>query len=88
MEHRITASALARRLGEILGRVRYRGETFLIERHNVAIARIEAVEGAPRATLLDAATAWMSARDADPSFADDIARVAAADRPPRNPWDS
>lgn len=84
---RISASELARRLGDILGRVRYRGEAFIVERHDVPIARIGPVPGAVRATLGDAAAAWMSA-PADPAFADDLERAGRADRPPRNPWDS
>ncbi len=85
--NRISASELARRLGDILGRVRYRGEVFLIERHNVAIAQIGPVPGAVKATLGEAAIAWRSA-SADPAFADDLERAGRADRPPRNPWDS
>jgi antitoxin (DNA-binding transcriptional repressor) of toxin-antitoxin stability system len=81
MEHRITASLLARRLGDVLSRVRYRGETFLVERHNVTIARIEPTDDQPQAALADAARAWMAGHDSDPSFADDIERVSAADRP-------
>jgi hypothetical protein len=88
MEHRITASLLARRLGDILGRVRYRRDTFLVERHNVAIARIEPVDGGRQAVLADAARAWMDGHDTDPAFADDLERVGAADRPAKNPWDS
>jgi antitoxin (DNA-binding transcriptional repressor) of toxin-antitoxin stability system len=88
MDRRISASLLARRLADILGRVRYRGETFLVERHNVPIARIGPAEGAPRASLADAARAWMEASGSDRSFADDLARINAADRPPRNPWAS
>jgi hypothetical protein len=88
MAHRITASLLARRLGDVLSRVRYRGERFLVERHNLTIARIEPVSGVAQATLADAAQAWMDGRDTDPSFSDDLERVSAADRPPKNPWDS
>lgn len=88
MEHRITASLLARRLGDILGRVRYRGDTFVVERHNVTIARIEPVNGELRPALADAARAWMDGHTTDASFADDLQRVDAADRPPKNPWDS
>ena len=84
---RISASDLARRLGDILGRVRYRGEVFLIDRHDVAVARLGPVPGAPRGTLREAARAWMTPV-ADVAFADDLARVSRADRPPRNPWDS
>jgi antitoxin (DNA-binding transcriptional repressor) of toxin-antitoxin stability system len=85
--NRISASELARRLGDILGRVRYRGETFVVERHDVPIARIGPASGAVRATLRDAAVAWSSAR-ADAGFANDIERAGRADRPPRNPWGS
>jgi antitoxin (DNA-binding transcriptional repressor) of toxin-antitoxin stability system len=86
MEHRITASLLARRLADILGRVRYGGDTFLVERHNVPIARITPAGGKPRTIFADAARVWMGARPPDPSFADDLERVGAADRAPRNPW--
>ena len=88
MEHRITASLLARRLADVLNRVRYRGETFLVERHNVTVARIEPAGDGGRAPLQDAARAWMESGASDPSFAEDLERVSAADRPPRNPWDS
>jgi antitoxin (DNA-binding transcriptional repressor) of toxin-antitoxin stability system len=84
--HRISASELARRLGDILGRVRYRGDAFVVERHDVPIAQLGPVPGA-RATLRDAAAAWMSA-PADAAFADDLERASRADRPPRNPWGS
>lgn len=84
---RISASELARRLGDILGQVRYRGDAFVIERHDVPIAQIGPVPGAVRATLRDAALAW-SSTPADSSFADDLARAGRADRLPRNPWDS
>jgi antitoxin (DNA-binding transcriptional repressor) of toxin-antitoxin stability system len=88
MERRISASLLARRLADILGRVRYRGETFLVERHSVAIARIGPVAGGRGASLAEAARAWMTVTESDPGFAADLERVAAADRPPRNPWAS
>ena len=88
MEHRIPASLLARRLADVLGRVRYRGDTFVVERHSVPIARIGPAPGAPRATLADAARAWIESGARDPSFAHDLERVSAADRPPRNPWAS
>jgi hypothetical protein len=86
MTNRISASLLARRLGDILGRVRYRGEVFLVERHNTIIARVGPVP-ASAATVRDAATAWMSAT-ADENFASDLGRVGEADAAPDNPWDS
>src|SRR5205814_2220283 len=87
MTRTITASLLARRLAEVLGRVRYGGESFLVERHGTPIARIGPA-AAGNATLAEVAGAWMAGRDDDSSFADDIERVTAADRPPKNPWAS
>jgi len=88
MEHRISASDLARHLGDVLGRVRYRGEAFLVERHNVAIARITPVTDATRPSLRDAMAAWMAVGEPDPGFADDLELVGKLDRPADDPWDS
>lgn len=48
MESRITATELARRLGDVLGQVRYRGDSFVIERHGVAVARLAPIQAADR----------------------------------------
>ncbi len=88
MSTRISATALVRRLADVLGRVHYRGETFVVERHNEPIARIGPAGATRRATLADAARAWMTGAGRDHTFARDLERVGAADRPPRNPWAS
>jgi antitoxin (DNA-binding transcriptional repressor) of toxin-antitoxin stability system len=88
METVITATALVRQLGDILGRVRYRGETFVIERNGVVVARLTPVEPAGRGNLRDALRAWRDAGPPDPDFADALERIGAADREPGNPWDS
>jgi len=88
MERRIPASQLVRHLADILGRVRYGGDSFIVERHGTPIARIGPVAGAQRATLAEAAFVWMSGAPGDASFADDLERVGSADRAPRNPWAS
>jgi antitoxin (DNA-binding transcriptional repressor) of toxin-antitoxin stability system len=88
MEVRITVTALARRLGDILGRIRYRGDTFVIERNGVAVARISPVPESHPATLGDALAAWRAAGDADHAFANDLERVGALDRPATDPWAS
>jgi prevent-host-death family protein len=88
MEHPISATELARTLGDVLARIRYRGESFVVERNGRPIARLLPIEAATaRATLQDALTAWCQA-PADAAFADDLARIGAADRPPANPWAS
>jgi prevent-host-death family protein len=87
MEHTISATDLVRRLGDILARVRYRHESFVVERSGTPVARIVPVQSAEgRSTLGDALAAWCTTRD--PSFADDLTRIGRSDRPPANPWAS
>ena len=88
METRITATELARKLGDVLGRVRYRHDVFVVERNGEAIARLAPLSYRVGASLDEAVRAWRQIGAADARFADDLERVNAADRPARNPWDS
>lgn len=87
MEARISATELARKLGDVLGRVRYRREVFVIERNGEAVARLAPLPSAG-VSLVEALRAWRQAAPAERRFADDLERVNAADRPPKNPWGS
>ena len=86
MEHTISATELARTLGDVLGRVRYRHESFIVERNGAPVARVVPVLSDGAVTLAEALAAWSDASPADRSFADDLERVGAADRVPANPW--
>lgn len=88
MEHRISATELARRVGDVLGRVRYRGDSFLVERNGEVVARVVPAVEHPVTTLRELAGAWLRGRSEDDTFADDLERVNAADLPPENPWAS
>jgi prevent-host-death family protein len=88
VEYRISATELVRHLGDLLGRVRYRGDSFLIERNGDPVARLVPVPGKSIASLREALEAWRAAGPPDPSLAEDLERVGAADRPPGNPWAS
>jgi antitoxin (DNA-binding transcriptional repressor) of toxin-antitoxin stability system len=85
METRIPATRLARNLGDVLGRIRYRGETFVVERNGVPIARIGPVAPGAPIRLGDAVAAWGSV-EADPDLARDLAAIGAADTPAESPW--
>ena len=85
MATRIAATSLARGLGDVLGRIRYRGETFLVERNGVLVARIGPVTSARRPRLRELFDAWTSV-GADPEFADDLEAIGAADSAARDPW--
>lgn len=85
MATRIGATKLARGLGDVLGRIRYLGESFLVERNGVLVARIGPVTPARLPRLSEIIDAW-SSTEADPDFAEDLTKVGAADAPARDPW--
>ena len=88
MDIRITATELARNVGDVLGRIRYRGDSFLVERNGEAVARIVPLVDRPTATLWEVLGAWSSAGPPEPDFAGDLEAVGSTDRPPEDPWDS
>lgn len=88
MEHRISATELARRLGDVLARVRYRGDSFLVERNGTVVARIAPLPEAVVSSLGEGLSAWGKAGGAEPAFASDLERIGAADQAPDNPWES
>jgi len=85
VEHRISATELARTLGDVLARVRYRGDSFVVERNGTVVARlVPATE--KRATLAEVFAAWRSAGPPDPEFADALEEIDSLDWPPDDPW--
>jgi antitoxin (DNA-binding transcriptional repressor) of toxin-antitoxin stability system len=88
METKISATELARKLGDVLGRIRYRGDSFVVERNGEAVARLTPLAAASAGSLREGLRAWMIAGDDVGELADDLERVNRADRPPRSPWGS
>ncbi|MBI4539476.1 MAG: hypothetical protein HY704_08210 [Gemmatimonadetes bacterium] len=88
MEHRISATELARRLGDVLGRIRYRGDSFLIERNGDPVARMVPLAESPPVSLREALGAWRAAGPPEREFAEALERVGAEDRPPESVWGS
>lgn len=86
MEHKISSAELARKLGDILGRVRYRGDSFVVERNGDPIARLVPLPEKAVSSLREALAAWQGAGEPDLTLADDLERIGAADRPPGNAW--
>ena len=89
MERLISATELARTLGDVLARIRYRRESFVIERNGTPVARmlpVDPVHAEP--TVGDALATWCATLKTDTTLADDLSRIVAADRPAANPWES
>lgn len=79
MEYTIGAAELTRNLGNVLARVRYRRDAFVIERNGTRIARVVPVSAPAAGTVGEVLATWLWA-DEDPGFADDLAALNASDR--------
>lgn len=88
MESRISATELARKLGDVLGRIRYRGESFVVERNGEAVAKLTPIPLGTAGTAHDGLRAWLSTGEDVGDFGADLERVNRADRPAKNPWAS
>ena len=88
MEYRLSATELARKVGEVLGRIRYRRDSFVVEKNGEPVARIVPVAAPALPSVHEVLSAWSEAGKPDAGFAADLTRIAESDRPPADPWDS
>jgi prevent-host-death family protein len=86
METTVTTTEAARHLGDILARVKHKGERFLFTKNDQPVARLIPADLSrfPTGEQLMHAVERLPI---DPAFADDLERVCRADQVPENPWD-
>ena len=86
MESRISATEAARKFSDIVNRVRYRGEEFIVERAGEAVCRI--VPALPvKRTLADLVRILESVPKPDPEYWDIVEEVTRNQpKLPRSPW--
>jgi antitoxin (DNA-binding transcriptional repressor) of toxin-antitoxin stability system len=82
---RISSTELARSIGDILGRVRFKGESFVIERNGKDVALLTPLPEAAHRSLRDVLSAWVDAGERDPEFADQLEALDREDLPPEDP---
>jgi antitoxin (DNA-binding transcriptional repressor) of toxin-antitoxin stability system len=81
VESDISATNAARRFSDLLNRVEYRGETFVVLRGNTPICRIAPV-GPRTCTVSDLASWLKSAPKPDASYWDEIEQLTRNQTPP------
>lgn len=84
-EFKITATELAQVLSDILNRVQYRGEAFVVVRNGEPVARIGPAEPAIRPTLAELEERFRSVNMPGDGFADDLEEIQVSQRPAEFP---
>lgn len=77
-ETRITATELARSLSDVLNRVRYKGERFVVVRNGEVVAAIEFPASPAKITTVGEFLDWLKVTPLpDPDFAKDVEEIIA-----------
>lgn len=89
METKITATELAKSLSDILNRVKYNGERFVIERNGEPIASLAPLGPAKSITLREFAMKLREFPQPDEDFWKDLEAIQASQsKVPPPPWPS
>ncbi len=87
METRVSATEAVRTFSDLLNRIRYRGEEFVVERAGEPVCRMTPAASPRRLTLSELASLLREAPSPDARFASDVrAAVKGQGRLPRSPW--
>ena len=87
MESHITATEAARRFSDLINRVLYRGEVFIVERGGEPVCRIVPA-GAVGFKLRDLKQLWKTIPKPDPAFWDALEEINRTQPPvPESPWE-
>ncbi len=78
METKITATELAKNPSDVLNRVRYRGERFLVERNGDPVASLGPVDAARGITVAEFFDRLRTMNWPDEGFADDLKAIQAS----------
>lgn len=85
---RISAAQAARSFSELLNRVKYRGESFVVERNREPICRMEPATRRRPLTTDNLAEFWKSLPRPDPEYLDDLAEIRRLFRKlPKSAWE-
>jgi len=75
MSTRVSATEAARTFSDLLNRIRYRGEEFVVERAGEPVCRMTPAAPAKRLSMKELIALLRNAPAPDPGFAADVRRV-------------
>jgi prevent-host-death family protein len=83
---RITATEAARTFSDLVARVRYRGEEYIVEKNGEPVCRIVPIEVPRKGTGVDLLRI-LREFPLDEDFAEDVRKGIPEARVPESPWD-
>jgi len=87
MTTRVSATEAVRTFSDLLNRIRYRGEEFVVERAGEAVCRMTPAAPPRRLTLRELTALLREIPGPDADYASDVRRaVRNHGRVPRSPW--
>jgi len=87
METRVSATEAVRTFSDLLNRIRYRGEEFVVERGGEPVCRMMPATAPRRLTLRQLASLLREVPSPDAEYASDVRRAVRSQRRlPRSPW--
>lgn len=87
MTTKVSATEAVRTFSDLLNRIRYRGEEFVVERAGEPICRMTPVAPARRLSLRELASLLRELPSTDVDYASDVRRAARKQgRLPPSPW--
>lgn len=87
MKTALTSTDLARRIGDVLAEVKYKGNSIVVTKNGEPVAELRPLTSPKSCTLAEFIKIWNEMRsDADEAFAEDLAAINRRDQPLNNPW--
>jgi antitoxin (DNA-binding transcriptional repressor) of toxin-antitoxin stability system len=87
MTTHVSATEAVRTFSDLLNRIRYRGEEFVVERAGEPVCRMTPAAPTKTLSLRDLACLLREIPKPDADYASDVRRAARSQgRPPRSPW--
>ena len=87
MTTHVSATEAVRTFSDLLNRIRYRGEEFVVERAGEPVCRMTPAAPTTRMTLRELTSLLREIPSPDAGYASDVRRAARSQRrSPRSPW--
>ena len=86
MTETISSTEAARNLGDLLARIKHRGDRFILTKNSRPVAELQPIVPEAKGGTFGELQAALKMLPEDPDFAGGLEKVSRADTIPDNPW--